>query len=324
MPKTGSTAIQAALRRYRDPRIAYARLGPANHSEPLCTIYAKAPDRFFQHRQKGRSAQQVARLQSRYRARLEAAFRDDRDLILSGEMLCDHLTPAEIKAMLAELRRHYDAVRVIAYIRPFRALVPSMLQQRIRVGQARFELPAPGYRKRFQPWLRQAGADNLEFRLFDRAALAEGDIVADFATRLGLDRSRISARDRNEGLSLEALGILFHHNVTEGVRLTDPARLQARQVLLRQLRGFGTGKVGLDAALMAPHVAAHQADIDWIERVAGFAVSGPAPAVETPIRSQEHLLEIGRAALPGLRQSAPLNRLRAAAWRLGARAMTRF
>ena len=203
--------------------------------------------------------------------------------------------------MIADLRQHFDRLQVIAYMRPVLSLVPSMLQQRIRMGLNRFDLPVPGYRRRFEPWITHAGADNVAFCRFDRADLAGGDVVEDFATRLGLDLSRVERQARNKSLSLEALAVLYCHNIFRGSLLWGPERLRARAQLYKQLAGFGTGKVGLAAELTDPLLTANRDDIAWMEQAAGFSVSGPASPVDEPIRSEEHLIAIGRRAMPDLR-----------------------
>jgi hypothetical protein len=302
MPKTGSSSIQASLKTYEDERVTYARLGPENHSVPLCTIYAREPHRFYVHEAKALSQHDVEGLKAGYRVLLEQEFSGEKDLILSGEALFGHISPDDVRRLLADLRKHFDHVRIIAYVRPARPLLPSRLQQLIRMGQNHFALPLPNYRSHFAPWIEHAGAENVDFRRFDRAALSGGDVVEDFAALVGLDLSRVERRSRNESISLEAMAVLYCYNIFQGALLPRPVRVSARAQFSTKLVGFGTSKIGLAAELVDPILAAHSDDIDWMERIAGFSVSDPAAEVENPIRSEQHLIMIGRRAMPALRE----------------------
>lgn len=292
LSKTGSSSIQRTLHRYDDGRLAYARIRDPNHSSPLFQIFCSDPARRDRPFLNWRTPADQAAVAKRHAAAFDREMTRPRDVIFSAEGICGKLTADEIGDMAARLRRHFDRVRVIAYLRPYRNACASAWQQNVKMGENRFVLPRPAFRGRLQPFIRHFGKDSVEMRPFDRAALINGDVIDDFAALIGIDPAGLRRQTVNESVSLEALSIVYAHNrfaVHPGSRAE---RRMSRIALVQDLADFGTQRFGFDPALVDAACKHHRADLDWASRLLGVDMAGTCPAVERPIGTEAELLAL--------------------------------
>ncbi len=305
MPKTGSSSIQAAFHGFQTPTLAYAALREKNHGLPLAAAFATDPATVREFRWRETPPEEIAETVARMKAQIDAACRTRKSVIFSGEAVIDQLKPAEFARLVATMRQHFDRVVAIAYVRPLAALAASQMQQRIRMGLGKFQLPPPDYRRRFEPVIDSIGRDDCILVRFDRADLHGSDIVTDFAHRLGLDRAPKSDVVTNESLSSEALGALYAFNRFTGPLLRSRDRTRMRREMELALRDVGTTKFGLDPALVREHVAKYAEDIAWIEQVCGFELSGEVKPVPHPIRTGRQLLDLAARFAEGALAAPP-------------------
>lgn len=298
MPKTGSSSIQQAFFGYETDRLAYAKLPQRNHGIPVSVAFMRRPTQLLEFRWREATAKEVAERVRIAKGHLEQSFALDKSLILSGEIIIDRLSPDELGALAATLRQHFDRVVAMAYLRPLASLVSSQFQQRIKSGLAEFDLPAPDYRRRFQPVLQHFGAENTMFMRFDRRDLKGGNIVADFASRLGVTAPQERETVANESLTAEGIGALYAYNKFVAPSLRPRSRTRMRQNLTQELRTIGQIRFGLGANLIAGHIDRCREDIDWIERVCGFDMKGDVSEVPDPVEKEEDLLRVARLAPP--------------------------
>lgn len=182
----------------------------------------------------------------------------------------------------------------IAYIRPLATLASSHFQQDVKLGKGRFSLSKPPYKK-FEKVLRHVGTDNTLFTRFDRKDLIGGEIVTDFAHRIGLTTPPATGEVVNESLSSEAVGALYAYNKYAAPWLPRKMTTQMRSKMLKALRGVGSTQFGLAPDLIEAHLESHKDDIVWMEQVCGFDVRGEIKPVPHPIESEEQLLRVASA-----------------------------
>jgi hypothetical protein len=295
-PKTGTTTLQGALSRMNDPDFAYAKLWDENHSVPLilrftgdqarCKGYPGAENAGF-----FRSALMKAAIRVAFARAVRGSAPN---LILSAESLLFALREDELVRLRDVLLRHFDDLRLIGYLRPYHALAPSTWQQRVRRGVAKIALNPPMYRKVLTPALRVFGRARFDFHLFDKAALKNGDIVDDFAGRIGITTPLPRGPRDFASLSAEAAAILFAHNLAVGQGAEPMAEAKDRAHIVRRLDGFGSRRIAFAPVLTDAALDRHRAQIAFAEALTGFDLVGKPEANAEPIESIAHLLAIAR------------------------------
>lgn len=301
-PKTGSSAIQAALRPSRWPHRSsgwcvlptnpYRKPEPAGciaalyePPEALPRIWAQLqqahPRRFERDVARYRALLQ-RRLQPRWRSRPEAVF-------LSSEYLWTFRVE-----LIEQLRRDWidlgiSRFLVIAYVRSPSSFYRSVLQQHARLSTSfrRFRPHRWRYRmrQRLEAW-RQVFGDALTVRPFDRAQLDQGCVVQDLRRTIHsalpdqacLPVGPIQAAV-NESVSAEELMAMqewmqrFPARSADGsLRRSKALWRQWQHLSRRRVGGCGTA-VTLDPAVERIIQLRHQADLDWL--ASSFAVRLP-------------------------------------------------
>lgn len=295
LTKTGSTAIQSSFHGYEDDRLIYAPAPRANH-----TVFALA--RFSEN---PRSVNRFARLEpseSELRAKVgklsdtfERIISGEKDVVLSGEGIPNHLKPRELKAMLAYLQGRFDTVIPIFYLRPFASLASSRFQQSVKTGNGAFHLSPPRMRAKIEPVIQQAGRDAVRFVRYDRAGFDGGNVVADFAARVGASRVPELADTPNASLSTEAMAALFAFNKFSAPFLRRKKQVEVKNLLEARLTGLGETKFGLSGEIIERFIAENAEDIAWTKSICGFDLKGEVAPVPEPVTSEAHLLSFADA-----------------------------
>ena len=175
------------------------------------------------------------------RSRREPVF------IVSSEYIAAHThTPAEVEALESWLAQFFDATRYILYVRRQEDWLASAYSQDLKRGVTE-TLPQVVAQSAVQDWHAKAalwadtlGEDRVEIGLTERDALRDGDLVADFAARIGTDLEGLADAPRlNESLSAAGAALLrvanerMDHLSSDGTKV-DPRKLAVRQALERQ------------------------------------------------------------------------------------------
>jgi len=138
---------------------------------------------------------------------------DCETVLISSESFLS-MNPATILPVLSQIAPEIARIDVIAYVRDPVSMYLSLAQQTIK---ASFRYPRPdGY---FRPldtfldaWSNHDKIDSVVVRLFDRAALIEGNVVADFEAQLrnltGKYGLTLERSDENTSLSAEQMVVL--------------------------------------------------------------------------------------------------------------------
>lgn len=279
MPKTGSTTIQQSFFGYEGENLAYAKMPQGNHQRPLNLVFSNHPENLPFSRQTELSAERVKKDKQRAKKQLLKAATGRKNTIFSGEMMMDQLRPNEIDEMFAFFKSHFDRVVPIIYVRPLAALTASQFQQRVKSGLGSFKLPQPRYRRRFAPICNNKDRDDIIFVRFDRASLIGGNVITDFAARVGAASVPEQAATSNESLSAEAVGALYGFNKYTSWQLRPRARKTMLKQMYEALQGQGERKFGFAPELIEQHLADQAEDIKWVEDTTGFDVKGTISTV---------------------------------------------
>lgn len=292
MPKTGSTSIQDAFDGYKDAGVQYAKMPFRNHETALSVQFSQKPHLLPAFIRREASKTEVAVRRQLLARRLKAAAKADRSVVFSAEGIVDSLSHEEIAEMIGFFAARFERVVPIIYIRPLASLLPSQFQQRVKFGLREFRFPSPDYRRRFEQFVLDDRIDDIIFARFDRDSLVGGDVVTDFAQRIGATSVPQGTTTANESLTAEGVGALYGFNKYVGWDLGPRQRTRLAKELFKSLRSRGERKFGFSEALVDRHLEKHAADIDWIENVAGFKVGDRMPTVADPITSEAHLLQV--------------------------------
>jgi hypothetical protein len=237
-PKSGSTSVQAALRRNRRLlrcyRISIVKKRQFLGGNRLVKLSSRSlfyavhrggrprgdRNRFASHGEyeEFREAQAVA-----LKSFLEARAKRSRHVIVSDEYLYE--LDFEMVSRLAGflVSAGHEDVRVIVYVREPASLFLSLAQQRLK-ADCRLADPLSWhypYLDYLDAWER-VFQGRLEVRAFDRSVLAGGSVVADFATFVadvvglqpGVLAELDSGNDANQSLSAEAMDLLWRYQLT--------------------------------------------------------------------------------------------------------------
>lgn len=306
MPKTGTSAVQRAWRGHAAPEFEYGDLGRANHSLPLLTIF-EDPDTLARHQglwPRGAAAldrlpEERRNLAARLDAQLGRLRGTDTTLLLSAETLWSARAAGAVGRLADHLRARADEVRVLAYIRPPLSYAASAFQQRLKGvgGSPGFDLARlwPGYRRAVGTLDAAFGAEAVILRPYDRARLAEGDVVADVGAVLGLPPPEVRPA-ANPALPAEAVAVLYALR-REGLGLPQgyESALRDGQALIAGLRALGRSRLTIHPEAWAPVAAAYADDLAWIEARLGARLADPVDPDALAIRSEDDLLRLAAA-----------------------------
>ncbi|MFM2356846.1 MAG: hypothetical protein RLZZ528_2582 [Pseudomonadota bacterium] len=294
--KTGTTSIQSTLAGFDDGTTAYFKISNQNAGWDMFTMFS---DRRAEHwLNRKYSAADLAERTTRITATAEAMFAGNRkNYIISGELMSQMFKAQEIGAMLAFMRRHFDDIRLIVYVRDPVGYMRSVMQQFVKNGPLKFDLDLayPDYRNRLEPWFDAFPPDRREIVLFDPKRFEKGDVVFDFARRVGITVRDEDVRRVNESLTAEAYAMRFALRTRfddKGTGLWGKARVLEE---LRFVNQFGSRKLDLAAGPRDAVIARRADDVAWMEAQLGEAFPPVAPYKDAiTFGSTEDVLDYAR------------------------------
>jgi len=286
MPKTGSSTIQAFLKinadALRDQGIRHDPANPRFGSQyelaaaGLVRAGACMSDAVALRVLGLRDPDAQRAYVDAFEARLQKGRETwgERVYLGSSEHIHAWLTKAEqITALDELLRRYFDSVQYMVYLRPQPEMVVSAYSERIRRGETlsfdehfNQRLKALNYWKSLRLWARVVGEERLAPRLLTQEALVNSDLLDDFCTLAGIDRAGLKTPPRmNTSLSAEAIALRRRLNRFLPVRNRKGARAKPYQLALRLLeRGLPRPGTRLQlteaqrAALLADHAEGNE------------------------------------------------------------------
>lgn len=291
-PKAGSSSIQESFQGFDSPGTRYAKLRKSNHGATLVSAFSEEPESYFEFRNSNLAGPELARYCAESRRLVDEEAKLDKDVIFSSESVPSHIGAEGLFNLVRYMRDNADRVRAIIYIRPMASLLPSMLQQRVKSGLRKFILPSPDYRKTYAPILELFERGDVQFVRFDRDDLIGGDVVTDFASRIGVEAPEI-AKFVNASLTREAVAKILAFNRNTSPHIPRPLSAKVRGALAQRLRGFGSTPFEIHHDLVRSHLDQNAADIAWAEAEFGFDVCGTVKEAPDGVRGVQDLLRDG-------------------------------
>jgi hypothetical protein len=224
MPKTGTTSIQSALfYQLAGPRLQYCSFGEINGSRGMSTLFGDNPGDFVWNKLLGLDDESVAQYRKRLEGRRNRTVRSARkrgaDLVVSAESGWN-MTSSEFARIKAWLNSQGYRVKVVAYLRPWMAWLPSIIQEKIKNGLTDFAKAVDydslskllDYAGRMDRTVDVFGEEAVEWRKYDRCSLHSGCAVQDFFQCLGAGTAPSQAPFENDSLGMEACKLLYCYN----------------------------------------------------------------------------------------------------------------
>lgn len=305
MHKTGSSSIQHTLARlHADVPWVYLEAGIPNASLALATMFKSHPESHPLNRKLGLGEEGVARRKQDYFQRLEEKIASTgKDLLLSAEW-SSKMSESELRSLADWLGKYVDEIVPVGYIRSPRAYMESSFQQKVKAGASSFDAGAfyPDYRGRFEKFEAVFGRDKVQYWPFDPRSFPAGCVVRDFAARFGVALSDEQVVRVNDGVSREALSILYcYRKFGEGFGVGEAA-IRENQRLIRKLGEIKGHKLRFAPELVRTVLDANQADIAWMEARLNHSFGEDLDTrTEFDIADEADMLACSRPSLDSLR-----------------------
>lgn len=307
-PKTGSTAIQAMLRKNKplfdaaggfafngDARSLAARF--ANPKRPLTLMErVKHPDR--------ESSIQASEIRWRQFESVIDTLRPDFAVVSSEHFL----SGVSVSQILDRFRARFKDIVTVAYVRDPIDLYPSVINQQIRGGKTMEQLPTPDlFRfapdKRLRRFERLLGSEGVVVRNFDRENLHNSDVLSDFMLRIstlaGRDLRAFCAPPRlNDSLCAAAALWLLQENDRINCGRSD-AGLERRKLVLK-----------LREAQELRHLPKLKLNNPVLERSLKASTRNPCRAINVKYLKGQKKLEIGASGLVGATHQEQVEEMR--------------
>ncbi len=312
MHKTGSSSIQGYFHRTELPGVAYLRFQGPNHSG-IFTMLFDDDERVLRSRtlnengtiDLGELLQRRASGVHQFAAQMRVLQGTDATAIFSAEQIS---APRFVNArarLHAFLRGFTEDLAVVGYVRSPLSYAVSAFQQRLRSPQRLRDeemCVLPVYRDRFEQMDDLFGRDRVQLVPFTPAALHGGDVVMDFAHRIGVELPGAPPERLNEALSLEAAALLYLHRTQGAGRLSGIAGATAiNREFAQRLRALGRTRFTFAPELWQPQLHALRDDLEWIRDRLGTPLEDTSPpAYAETVASPAQLLDIADRQGPAL------------------------
>lgn len=311
MHKAGSSSLQHALQGLDSPQARYLDLGLGpNHGGAIHGAFSGHPETYHSFRRREMDACRIDALRTNARRRLvdELDRAHGRLAIISGEDIA-LLDDASAGDMFHFLSEHVEAIDVVGYVRPPRSFMESAFQQRVKGGLSRLSFPPlyPGYRRRFQKFEALAGRDRTHLFPFVPGLLKDGDVVADFCHRIGIDKPAAELA-LNPALPRPAVSLLFTYRRFGIAYGTGADEIRANKALLRALLPLAGARIRFAGPALQAVLKRTRADQAWAEARTGCRLEEGHSEEDDCVVCEDDLFRYDEAQLDWLRRwsaSAP-------------------
>ena len=290
MHKTGTSSIQQTMfdnRAFLEASGINYLSSHVNHSVPIYSLFSEAPHRYHINVQAGfDTPDKCAVYNKTLESRLAGLFETNTSplFVISGEDL-SVIQDGGVERLHEFLRRYFDEIVVLGYVRPPKSFISSIVQESLKSGRhisaQLLKEAVPNYRARFEKYFNVFGMRNVTLHLFHPERLFKHDILDDFLYRLGLSESlaeRLTRRTTNQSISMLAGKFLHVANRTiprfcaddEGQLKVNVERAKSFSKIVSDLPGE---KFLLPELVMNQAVDSIGADITWIEGRVGESLS---------------------------------------------------
>ncbi|WP_339934431.1 hypothetical protein [Vreelandella glaciei] len=296
MHKTGFSSIQDTFSNILMPNVEHLSLGAANYSGFISTVLSKEPENYHAHRRNGLNKKQVLELQQSYLEKLHkvlAGVRKSNALISAEDLSTFSKQYSEVECLKKILSPYCRRIRIIGYVRPPASYMQSAFQQRMKGGGQNFfdlEKVYPYYQLSFEKMDAIFGKENVELIAFNRDSLHNGDVVQDFARRIGVTVEPRQIVRTNESLSLEATALLFAFRCFGDKPKGYKGYNRDNNLLIAKLNELGNQKLLFSELALAPVFEANRQDIEWISQRLGSSILEEPNITRQAIDCEQDLL----------------------------------
>lgn len=211
MHKTGSSSIQNYLDSNRTELLKsgfyYADMGSPNHSGPFNYALTHEPAKDSEILNFKLSADELERRIIFFKDKLRLSLNEDySEIIFSAESIIK-LTYSELNDFKKKLLEFVDVIKVYCYVREPMSFTVSSFQQVIKAMPVFLDNQNlyPNYQEKLEKFESVFGSVN--YRLFSRDTLFQGDVTADFCSWLNLPY--YGSKEANASLGALAVKFLY-------------------------------------------------------------------------------------------------------------------
>ena len=280
--KTGTTTIQNTLFRHRGKlrKMGYRYADFAvNHSDHLNLMFSAHPYDDPNIIAKGfntltKCAQKKAQIDAKLQKMLSCP---EANVVFSGEKLSS-FSIAEVSSLKEYMSKHFEHIRIIAYVRDPIGYANSISQQRLKnsavLSKLEVKPPLPEYRKKIGPYIDVFGPQNVDIRVFNEAIENEFGIIGDFLEVIGIasmEAENFSLNQKeNESLSMESAMIISAVNevrpLISNKKINKGRCFQDVNKIFRDLPGV---KFSLSKEALSDVLLRSKSDLDWLTKNLG-------------------------------------------------------
>ncbi|MCC4270458.1 hypothetical protein LL254_07020 [Marinobacter nauticus] len=308
MHKTGSSSIQSTLHNLGQDLgsgFGYLKLNSPNHSGFFMTILSKKPEEYHAHKLNCRSKEEVINIQARYEAQLDEAlssFKMGKVIISAEDLSAPSVTTEMLEYLRERISQYCRKIRIIGYVRPPLGYMQSAFQQRLKgavVKKLELRYLWPHYRARFESLDQVFGPDSVELVAFKPKDLFRGDVVYDFARRVGITLNESDVVRTNESLSLEASSVLFALRYFED-EVRYPGFTEDNNKLIDAISNIGEKKLRFSPESTRSILSDRNDDLEWMNKRLGESVEDESTSDGFTIGSENELLNIAVTSVNAL------------------------
>lgn len=317
LAKTGTTSIQQFLSNgLSDPRFYYPpfgkqqRLGDDCHNRALTAAFHSDPSQQHDYAKENLPLDVIQARGSLFRELLkkEVATSSARTLLLSAEDTSWFETE-EVVHLVDFLRNLGLDCEAIAYVKTLKDDLESKFEQGLKEPGARhLEKPVPldrtypFYQRRVENFDKVLGTTRVRLLRFDRQKFKEGCVVRDFCNTLGIHPPASAPSRANEGLSLDAVKLLYCYRLLGPGYGAGRGAMQSNRNLITKFREMSGPRFAFHSSLLTRREKLWRGDLNWISDRMGTDMLGNLHADdEGPcLRSENELLTFSQDALAWL------------------------
>jgi len=303
MHKTGTSAIQQYLKNVCDDNYVYAKLGVANHSLFMYSIFANNPEKH--HLLNRYDSESLSELKKNNTNLLSNVLKssDSKILIFSGEGI-SRLTKQELFSMKAFMEKYNIDTKIIAYVRPPASYMTSEFQENVKAGTVNsFDIFSNfrSYKETFEKFDEVWGEDKVELYKYDRSLLYNSCVVQDICKKLGIVYSIHNKINTNDSIVLESVKLLYIYS-KYGRKLNNFAMSAPESMAFDSMvRNWNKNKFRLAPSLLMSVLSAQENDICWMENRLGCSLAEELGAdFIDDISSESDLLKVDNEVLTRL------------------------
>ncbi len=301
MPKTGSTSIQDTLYQRDLGQYLYMPWEGANHGQLVVLLFDEDARNDRMNKRRGYTAGEVEQRRAQWTQKFNQACKSasHSHILISAEVLSSPRRHSIITSLAKTLEQRGIQAEVLAYIRQPVSFMQSAFQQRVKAERAKFHIGPlwPKYRLRFEHIDDLFGRSNVTLVPFVKDKLLHGNVVLDFAGRLGIELDAADIVHANESLSVRALALLYiQRQLGHGYVSGSNDAVMAYKMFRLALGEIGGEKLSFPRSMLEPVIEANRPDLNWInDRLGMDMLDQPNSDSPAQIASEQEILDLARA-----------------------------